>query len=78
MTIEEGRAKDGKIIDKEEIKDGKIIKGINKIEMVSLAKMGIIEMILIEITITKIMKIDKEGIWSVSIAEKGHQRNDCL
>jgi hypothetical protein len=62
MTIEEGRAKDGKIIDKEEIKDGKIIKGINKIEMVSLAKMGIIEMILIEITITKIMKIDKEGI----------------
>lgn len=51
-TIEEGKAKDGKIIDKEEIKDGKIIKGVDKIEMASLAEMGIIE----------IMEIGKEGI----------------
>ncbi len=57
MTTKERRMKDGKIIDKEKIKDGKIIEGINKIEMASLTKMGIIEII-----ITKIMEIDKEGI----------------
>jgi hypothetical protein len=57
MKTKERRMKDGKIIDKEKIKDGKIIEGINKIEMASLTKMGIIE-----ITITKIMEIDKEGI----------------
>jgi hypothetical protein len=51
MTTEEGK-----------VKDGKIIKGINKIEMASLAKMGIIETTIIEIIITKIMEIDKEGI----------------
>jgi hypothetical protein len=39
MTIEERRANNGEIIDKEEIKDGKIIEGINKIEMASLTKM---------------------------------------
>jgi hypothetical protein len=38
MTTKEGRAKDGKIIDKEEIKDGKIIEGIDKIEMASYSK----------------------------------------
>jgi hypothetical protein len=43
MITEEGRAKDGEIIDKEGIKDGKIIKGIEKIEMANLTKMGLIE-----------------------------------
>ncbi len=57
MIIEEGRAKDGKIIDKEGIKDGKIIEGINKIKMVNPIKMGIIEMVII-----KIMDIGKEEI----------------
>jgi hypothetical protein len=57
MMTEEGKTKDDEIIDKEGIKDGKIIKGINKIEMVNLAKLGIIEIITIEI-----MEIDKEGI----------------
>jgi hypothetical protein len=56
MIIEEGRAKDGKIIDKEGIKDGKIIKGIDKIEMASLAEMGITKIITIEI-----MEIGKKG-----------------
>ncbi len=65
MMTEEGKTKDDEIIDKEGIKDGKIIKGINKIEMVNLAKLGIIEIITIEI-----MEIDKEGIWSVSIVKK--------
>jgi hypothetical protein len=32
--------------------------------------MGIIETIVIEIIITKIMEIDKEGIWSVSTTKK--------
>jgi hypothetical protein len=39
-TSKEGRVKDGKIIDKEIIKDGKIIEGIDKIKMANLAKMG--------------------------------------
>ncbi len=69
MKTKERRMKDGKIIDKEKIKDGKIIEGINKIEMASLTKMGIIE-----ITITKIMEIDKEGIWSISIAKEDIRR----
>ncbi len=38
MTTKEGKAKDGEIIDKEEIKDGKTIKGIDKIEMASYSK----------------------------------------
>jgi hypothetical protein len=52
MITKEGRAKDGEITDKERIKDGKIIKGINKIEMTNLTK----------ILITKIMEIHKEEI----------------
>ncbi len=59
-TTENGRAKDGEIINKEGIKDAQIIEGIDKIEMASLAKM----------CITKIMEIGKEGIWNVSITEK--------
>jgi hypothetical protein len=62
MTTEEGRAKDGEIIDKEEIKDGRIIEGIDKIKMVSLTKISITEMLIIEIIITEIMEIGKEGI----------------
>jgi hypothetical protein len=57
MIIKEGKAKDCKITDKEGIKDGKIIKGVDKIEMVSLVEMGIIKIITIEI-----MEISKEGI----------------
>jgi hypothetical protein len=60
-TTEEGRTKDGKIINKEEIKDGKIIKGIDKIEMASLAKNSITKMVIIEIIITEIIEIGKEG-----------------
>jgi hypothetical protein len=37
-TTEEGRTKDGKIINKEGIKDAQIIEGIDKIEMANLAK----------------------------------------
>jgi hypothetical protein len=48
-TTKEGRAKDGEIIDKEEIKDGKIIEGIDKIKMANLVKMGITKIIIIEI-----------------------------
>jgi len=40
-TIKKGRAKYDKIIDKEGFKDGKIIEGINKMEMNNLARMGI-------------------------------------
>jgi hypothetical protein len=36
MTTKKGKVKDGVIIDKKEIKDGKTIKGINKIEMYNL------------------------------------------
>jgi hypothetical protein len=38
MTTKAGKAKDNEIIDKEEIKDGKIIKGIDKIEMANYLK----------------------------------------
>jgi hypothetical protein len=62
IIIEYGRAKDGKTIDKDEIKDGKIIKVTDKIEMVSLAKMGITEMAITKIITIKIMEIGKEGI----------------
>jgi hypothetical protein len=61
-TTKERRAKDGEIIDKEGIKDGKIIEGINKIELANLAKMGIIETIIAEIITTKIKEIGTEGI----------------
>jgi hypothetical protein len=43
MITKERKAKDGEIIDKEGIKDGKIIKGINKIKMANLVEMGIIK-----------------------------------
>lgn len=33
MTIKEGKVKDGEIFNKKKIKDGQIIKGINKIVM---------------------------------------------
>lgn len=55
-TTKERRAKDGEIIDKEEIKDGKLIKGIDKIKMASLVKMGITKIIIIEI-----MEMAKRG-----------------
>jgi hypothetical protein len=41
MITKDGRAKDGKRINKDGIKDGKIIEVINKIEMASLVKMSI-------------------------------------
>jgi hypothetical protein len=46
MITEERRANDGKITNKEGIKDGKIIEGINKIEManpIEMVIMGIME-----------------------------------
>jgi hypothetical protein len=46
----------------DKIKDGKIIQDIHKIEMASLAKMGIIEITRTRISIIEIMEIDKEGI----------------
>jgi hypothetical protein len=43
MITKDKKAKDGKTIDRDKIKDGKIIKVIDKIEMASLTKMGIAE-----------------------------------
>jgi len=57
MTIEEGKIKDDKIIDKKEIKDGKIIEGINKIVMDNPVDPGITKMVIIEI-----IEVNKEGI----------------
>jgi hypothetical protein len=57
MITEERRAKDGKITDKEGIKDGKFIEGINKIMMANLTEMGITEILIIEI-----VEISKEAI----------------
>jgi hypothetical protein len=62
MITEERKAKYGKTIDMDKIKDGKIIQDIDKIKMASLAKMAIIEMAITIISITEIMEIDKEGI----------------
>jgi hypothetical protein len=62
MITKDGKAKDGETIDRDEIKDGKIIEVIDKIKMASLAKMGITRTIVIRIIITKIMEIGKEGI----------------
>jgi hypothetical protein len=62
MITEEKKAKYGEIIDMDKIKDNKIFQNIDKIEMASLAKMGIIKTAIIGISITKIMEIDKEGI----------------
>ncbi len=70
MITKDGRAKDGETINRDEIKDGNIIKVIDKIEMASLAKMGITRMAITRIITIKIMEIDKEGIWSVSVVEK--------
>jgi len=41
MITENERTKDGETIDRDGIKDGKIIKVIDKIEMANLAKMDI-------------------------------------
>jgi len=62
MITKEQKTKDGEIIDKEGIKDGKIIKDINKIKMANLVEMGIIKMTINGIITTKIMEIGKEGI----------------
>ncbi len=70
MITKDGKAKDGETINKDGIKDGKIIKVIDKIKMANLAKMGIIRMAITRIITIKIMEIDKEGIWSVSVVEK--------
>jgi hypothetical protein len=52
MITEKGKAKDGKTINKDGMKDGKILEVIDKIKMASLVEMGI----------TKIMEINKEVI----------------
>jgi len=58
ITItKEGKVKDGKIIDKKEIKDGKTIKGIDKIVMDNVVDLGITKMVIV-----KIMEVGKEGI----------------
>jgi hypothetical protein len=70
MITKEGRAKDGEIIGKEGIKDGKIIKHIDKIKMPTLVEMGITKMVIAKIITIEIMEIGKEGIRSVFAAEK--------
>ncbi len=70
MIIKDKRTKDGETIDRDGIKDGKIIKVIDKIKMASLVEMGITKTAIIGIITTKIMEIGKEGIWSVSIVKK--------
>jgi hypothetical protein len=62
MIIEEGKAKDGETITNDGMKDGKIIKVINKIKMVSLIEMAITKMAISGIITTKIMEISKEVI----------------
>jgi hypothetical protein len=62
MITKEQKTKDGEIIDKEGIKDGKIIKDINKIKMANLVEMGIIKMTITGIITTEMMEIGKEGI----------------
>ncbi len=62
MITKDERAKDGNTIDREEIKDGKIIEVIDKIKMASLAEMGITGMIIIRIITIEIMEISNEGI----------------
>ncbi len=57
LTTEKGKAKDGKTINKDGMKDGKIFEVIDKIKMASLVEMGITK-----ITTTKIMEINKEVI----------------
>ncbi len=67
------------IIGKEGIKDNKIIECIKKIEMANLAEMGILETTIAEIITTKIMEINKEGIYMKCFycQKEGHQINDC-
>jgi hypothetical protein len=62
MITKDERAKDGNTIDREEIKDGKIIEVIDKIKMASLAEMGITGTIIIRIITIEIMEISNEGI----------------
>jgi hypothetical protein len=62
MIIKDKRTKDGETIDRDGIKDGKIIKVIDKIKMASLVEMGITKTAIIGIITTKIMEIGKEGI----------------
>jgi hypothetical protein len=57
MITKEGRAKDGKITNKEGIKDGKIIEGINKIKIANPIKMGLTKMVII-----RIMEINNEEV----------------
>ncbi len=57
MITKKGKAKDGETINKDRMKDGKIIKVIDKIKMASLVEMGITKII-----ITEIMEISKEVI----------------
>ncbi len=57
MTTKEGKIKDGEVIDKKEIKDGKTIEGINKIMMDNVVNLGITKMVTI-----KIMEVSKEGM----------------
>jgi hypothetical protein len=57
MITKKWRAKDGKITNKEGIKDGNIIESIDKITMANLIEIGITEILIIEI-----VEIDKEEI----------------
>jgi hypothetical protein len=62
MITEEGRAKHGETITKDGMKDGKIIKVINKIKMANLVEIGITKTIITGIITTEIMEISKEVI----------------
>ncbi len=59
MITKEGRAKDGKIIDNNRMKDVKIIQVIDKNEMASLVEMAIIEMDITKIITTKRMELTR-------------------
>ncbi len=69
MITEDKKAKDGEIINKDGIKDGKIIKVIDKIKMTKLVEMHITGTTITWIITIKIMEIDKEGTWNVFAAE---------
>lgn len=62
MTTEEGKVKDGEKYNKKEIKDGQIIKGINKIVMDNSTDLGRTEMVITKMVTIKIMEVRKEGI----------------
>jgi hypothetical protein len=57
MMTKNEKAKDGEIIDKDGMKDGKIIEVIDKINMANLVEMGVTGIIT-----TEIMEIGKEVI----------------